>query len=37
VSGTRLSVRTPDPAVGDRCAELLVAWQALAARYEAAV
>ncbi|MCX5011196.1 hypothetical protein OG765_09365 [Streptomyces sp. NBC_00555] len=35
-SGSRLSVRTPDPAAGDRCAELLAAWQALTARYDAA-
>ncbi|MCX4783117.1 hypothetical protein [Streptomyces sp. NBC_01264] len=36
-SDSRLSVRTPDPAAGDRCAELLAAWQALTARYDAAV
>ncbi|WP_093801729.1 hypothetical protein [Streptomyces sp. Wb2n-11] len=34
-SGSRLSVRSPDPAAADRCTELLAAWQALTARYEA--
>ncbi|MEU9147884.1 hypothetical protein [Streptomyces sp. NPDC048349] len=36
-SGSRLSVRSPDPAAADRSAELLAAWQVLTARYEAEV
>lgn len=32
-SGSRLSVRSPDPTTGDRCAELLTAWQSLTTRY----
>ncbi|WP_405775381.1 hypothetical protein [Streptomyces sp. NBC_00859] len=33
--GSRLSVRSPEPAAGSRCAELLAAWQALTACYDA--
>ncbi|MGR4880866.1 hypothetical protein ACIPUC_15885 [Streptomyces sp. LARHCF249] len=36
-SGSRLSVRSPEPAAADRRAELLAAWQVLTARYEAEV